>query len=440
MLGLVLRCRVKIWLRSLRSRSGRLRAGPGLSAAVYVLVALGIAAYAGVISVGVHQTNPASEAGLLYVPLAGIVFMTLLGGISVALNELYVSSDVELLLTTPLPDGNLYLLKLLDSSLLAWPTVGWWGSAIAGYGIALGLGWGFLLVGLLAAVLLAAMLVGADIVIVLLLARLVPPRRLREGVILTSSLIGVSAWIAWIASGGRTGRSTISDSLSSLDRRLAWTPIGWAHAALTHAQTGDVALTALGLLPLLLLAAVFAICGYALFARLYLASWSATQESPAGARHRTRQLRADAGSRSAAFSISVKDWRSLKRDVPYLSSLLPTLIYALVYPFLLLRIGGGGSLAARWLGIAGLPLVPLMSASTLGLTAIAREGKAFEVLRASPVSAVRVLAGKVVTVWIPIGLITVVAGLGLAWYHHAPAAAFVVAGVGGAWFALGFSA
>src|SRR5439155_26180087 len=130
--------------------------------------------------------------------------------------------------------------------------------------------------------------------------------------------------------------------------------------------------------------------------------------------------------------ITVKDWRTLRRAVPYLSSLLPSLLYGLAYPFLLLRIPTGHSIDGRWAGLAGLPFLPLLATSTLGPTAIGREGRAFEVLRGSPVAASRVLAGKVIAVAVPVALITIAAGIGLAAYHRAPAGAFVVAAVGGA--------
>lgn len=439
MVTFILRFRLTMWRRSLRSNRGIRRLGPVVGSIFYVFIAALIALFSAAVTSSVASQDPGREADLLLVPFAAMFLTTLVSGIGVAVNELFVSSDVELLLTAPLTDRTLYLLKLIDCSLPVWPAAGWVLSSLIGFGVALGLGLGYYL-GAIAVVLLVAVALTAFAVgVVLLLARLVPPRRLREAMLLISALLGVGVWLLWAGGGSRRAfnRGTIQ-RVSSIDARLRWTPLGWATSAAGGASSGDWAQFTGYMLLLVALLVVLVVIGYLLFAHVFLAGWSAARE--AGPRRRRRRERGAAeGSNSVVVAMAIKDWLTLRRDLPYLTAQLPSLLYAVIYPFILIRVPTGHTVAGRWLSIAGLPVVPLLAASGFGLTAISREGKAFDVLRGAPAGAGPLLAGKMLAVGVPIGLISTVAGIALALFRGAPASAVSVAVLGGLWLGAGCS-
>jgi hypothetical protein len=439
MLALVVRYRLKIWSRSYRSRGALGRLGGPFSAIVYVIVCLSLISFGYGFTRSFDEADPASVSSFLVAPLGGMAFLTLLYGIGVALGELFVASDVEFLLSTPLASGTLFLLKLFDSARPAAVGAGWALSALVGYGLEQQAGGAYYASAVLAVALLALLSTLFSFGLVLLLARLLPAKRLREAVLLAGSLVAVVFWIAWSGAGVRgslaTGRVAQVQRVAGW---LRWTPVGWAQHGLGATAAGRFSSSFAE--ALLLVGCSLAVAGvvYLLFLHMYLAGWSGAQES--GRRRRSRAaVSSPARPHSAAVSIAIKDWRSALRDVAFLSTLLPTAFYAVLYPFLLLRIPTGNGVG-RWFGLAGLALVPLMAASTLSLTAVSREGHAVDVLRGTPLRGPALFAGKLLSVAVPIGVLTAATGAALALYHHLPAAGLLVGIGGGIWLAAGCSA
>lgn len=439
MLALVIRYRLKIWARSYRSRGVLSRFGGPFSAIFYLFVCLSLVSFGYGLTRSFDEADPATVPSFLVAPLGGLAFITLLYGIGIALGELFVASDVEFLLTTPLSSATLYLLKLFDSARPSAVGAGWALSALVGYGLEQHAGAGYYAASVMAVALLAVLSTLISVGLVLLLARVFPAKRLREAVLLAGSLVAVVFWIGWTGAGFRG--SLAADRAAQAQRVagwLRWTPVGWAQRGLAASAAarwsngvGYAAL--LGACSLAVAGAVFL-----LFRRTYLAGWAGAQESPTRRRPRPAVSSA-APARPAAVAIALKDWRTARRDVAFLSTLLPTAFYAVLYPFLLLRLPTGHG-AGRWFGLAGLAMVPLMSASTLSLTAVSREGHAVDVLRATPIGGRALFLAKLLSVAVPIGLLSTATGAALALYHHLPAAGLVIGVVGGAWLAAGCSA
>lgn len=437
MLWLILRTRVTIWLRSLRARRGLWRYGPAASAIIYVVVgAFTVLGGAGIAAAAKDQ-YPGRETDLLLLPFLALVLIVLVSGISVALNELFVASDVELLLTAPIADAVLFSLKLLDSAYPSLLSALWVFCSLVGFGIGTGAGVLFYPAALLGCLLLTGLLVGFDIGVVLLLARVFPARRLREAVLLAGSALGAGAWLLWYASSRRGLFSQNSlDKVSALGGWVRWTPLGWAASLAADAYRAHWPQAAAALIALLCAAALVLTVAYLLFSRFFLGGWSSARE--AGARRRRPQT-TPARSHSVAVSIAIKDWRTTLRDWPYLSTLLPSLAYAVGYPIILFRVPIGDDVAGRWLSLALLPLVPLLMSPSPALAAVSREGSAVDVLRAAPLGPGELLLGKAIAVAMPVALLTALAGIAFAALHRAPAGAFVVAALGGIWLAVGCS-
>lgn len=437
MLALVVRYRVRMWARGFRSRGALSRLGGPFSAIFYAFICLSLVSFGYGLTRSVLETDPESAASFLVAPLGGMAFLTLLYGIGVALGELFVASDVEFLLTTPISRPTLYLLKLFDTTRPAAVGAGWAFAALVGYGLALDAGRGYYLSAALVVTLIAALSTLLSFGLVLLLARIFPAKRLREAVLLAGSLAAVAFWIGWSSAGFRgsiaAGRV---EQVRTLAGWLRWTPIGWSQETLAAAAEGRWAASFANAGRLCAFALIAAWLGYVLFQRTYLSGWAGAQEAIQPRRRRESAAGA-ARSHTSAVSIAIKDWRTALRDVAFLSTLLPTAFYAVVYPFLLLRVRTGNGLAGRWFGLAGLALVPLMAASTLSLTAVSREGRAFDVLRATPIRGAALFGGKLLAVAAPIGLLTAATGVALALFHHLPVAAVLVGAGGGAWLAAG---
>ncbi len=437
--ALILRTRLKIWRRSLRARRGLWRYGPTASAIIYLVVGAFTLLFGAGIAAATKDQYPGRETDLLLLPFLALLLFVLISGISVALNELFIASDVELLLTAPLPDRVLFALKLFDT---LWPsllTAAWVSCSLVGFGIGTSAGPLFYAAALLACLLLTGLLTAFNLGIVLLLARVFPARRLREAVLLAGSGLGVGVWLFWYASSRRGLFSQGSlDEVSALGGWVRWTPPGWAASLAADAYRGHWLQAGAGLIALAGALAVLSAVAYTLFTRVFLSGWSSARE--AGARRRRTRTAEPARTHSVALSVAIKDWRTTVRDWPYLSTLLPSLAYAIGYPFILFRLPTGHDAAAHWLSIAPLPIVPLLMTSAPALAAVSREGGAFDVLRAAPLGPGGLLLGKTIAVATPVAVLTALAGMALAYLHQAPAGAFVVAALGGAWLAAGCSA
>lgn len=438
MLWLILRTRLTIWRRSLRSRRGLARYGPAASAIIYLVVG-GFTVLGGAgIAAATKDQYPGRESDLLLLPFLALVLLVLISGISVALNELFVASDVELLLTAPIGNAVLFALKLFDSAYPSLLTTLWVFCSLAGFGVGAGAGAAFYPAALLGCLLLTGILVGFDVGAVLLLARVFPARRLRDAVLLAGSALGVGAWLLWYATSRRGLFSEGSlDKVSALAGWVRWTPPGWAASLAADAYRGNWLQAAAALAALLGAAALVLALAYLLFCTAFLSDWSSAREAGS---HRHRRHAAPARSHSVALSIAIKDWRTTLRDWPYLSTLLPSLAYALGYPFIFFRLPTGHDLAGRWLSLALLPLVPLLMSPTPALAAVSREGSAIDVLRAAPLGPGELLLGKMIAVATPVAVLSALAGVAFAALHRAPAGALVVAALGGAWLAAGCSA
>ncbi|HLZ68744.1 MAG TPA: putative ABC exporter domain-containing protein [Dehalococcoidia bacterium] len=439
MLLLILRTRLKIWRRSLGARRGLARYGPAFSAIISLVVgAFTLLGGAGIASATKDQ-YPGREADLLLLPFLALLLFVLLSGIGTALNELFVASDIELLLTAPLPDLVLFALKLFDTTYPSLLTAAWIACSLAGFGIGTGASPLFYAAALLSCLLLTALLAAFNLGLVLLLARVFPAKRLREAVLLAGSALGVGVWLLWYASSRRGLFSQNSlDKVSALGGWVRWTPPGWAAALAAESYRGRWLQAGVALVALAGCLALLVAVAYALFTRVFLSGWSSARE--AGPRRRRSRAAAPARTHSVALSIAIKDWRTTLRDWPYLSTLLPSLAYAIGYPFILVRLPAGHGAAAHWLSLAPLPIVPLLMTPVPALAAVSREGPAFDVLRAAPLEPGGLLLGKTIAVATPVAVLTALAGMALAFLHQAPAGALIVAALGGAWLAAGCSA
>jgi hypothetical protein len=380
---------------------------------------------------GYLLTNSTTDHTGLLIDIFGVLgLFIVMFGVSVALTELYVASDVDLLLTAPLRPATLFALKTLDSARAAAGITALGFCALVGFGVSTHASLPFYLGAL---VLLIIFAIGAtlfDICLVLLLTKVVPARRLRDVVLIVATGGTAVLWIVF-----QTARRRVtSDAYGALAARLSPTPAGWGGHALSGIATGDVSAAIENAGVLLLVSVLLAIVGTALFSRVFLAGLDAMRASAATKHRAARGSVGPHADRGAPFAIAQKDWRLTLRDVPYLSSLLPTLIYSCAWPVLIAFRGGTvDARATRLIEFGVLPLVAVMAAVRPSLAAVAREGAAFDVLRGSPARARDVIIGKAIAIGLPVAIVVAIIGVATDAVRAAPVPMYLLTLVGALW-------
>jgi ABC-2 type transport system permease protein len=253
--------------------------------------------------------------------------------------------------------------------------------------------------------------------------RVVPARRAREIVSVIGGLFGAS-WYILNQFAPEVARNATSvrtlESLRRLDVPLL--PSAWAGRALVAAGQGEwLTLLAYGGLFVVLSLVVFAGC-LLLAERLYYDGWSNMASQGGKIRQKEKGKRQNA--QTVPFyllpftfflppesrAIVYKDLRVFPRDLRNLQQLIFPLALAGIWTFQLLTdrspIGrGGGAEFGRFLDAAGSAgisfFICLTLSGALGGPSISREGRGFWLLRVAPISALRLLLGKLVLAYLP---------------------------------------
>lgn len=393
------------------------------------------------------RQQPASNLPMTFEPflraLPSMVFtiaslLLLLSSFSSVLSALYLSGDIDALLVAPVPMRAVFVVKffgaLLGSYLLLLLVVG---PPLVGYGQALGLHPAFYAAGLLALLLLPLLPAGLSTLLVMGVVRLVPARRAREIVGMIGGLFGMAWYVVSQLSSRfapRVSGAAAFDTFRRFDNPLL--PPAWAARALVAAGHADWP-------ELLFYGGLFAAVSLGTLAgclvlaeRLYYEGWSnmATQGGRAGRRAERQRERGWSGwlgrllpPESAA--IFVKDLRVFPRDLRNIQQVIFPLLIAGVWVVQLLgpsergasRPGSGSGFLVSLGSVAstGISLyICTMLASALGATGISREGKGFWQLKVAPVSAWRLLLGKLALAYLPFLTVGTLLVVGMTQLQH----------------------
>jgi ABC-2 type transport system permease protein len=383
-----------------------------------------------------------------------LVFAALFLGIlfssfGVLLQALYLSGDMDFLLTSPVPIRAVFVSKLLQAVLPNFGLIALFGLPVL-VGLGLSSHYNILYYPLLFLTMIALTLAAAGLssLLVMLVARLFPPRRVAEVLGFFTAIISILC--------GQSGNlynslghnvkisGTQVNGLFSLLLRLntPWNPLNWAGRGLVDLGEGRwlLGLFFVGL-TLGLSAAAF------LFAlntaeRWYYTGWAGMQvvtqrKKPARlARARLTTAVPAAASASAVRSVRLlpvpvsaiiqKDFRLLRRDMRNLSGLVTPLIFGVMYTFMFLRPGGGmfpdtpdmprtlvniSAFIATYGNIGMSLFVGWMLLARLSGMAFSSEGKYYWILKASPVRTSHLLTAKFLVAYLPtlaLGLIFLV--------------------------------
>ena len=225
--------------------------------------------------------DPTAIRGLIAGGFTILTTFALFWGIGTVLSDLYLSSDLELLLTAPVPRHDIFWLKLLGAM---WQSTGPALIPVAilvAYGVASRARPDYYLGAAVALLLLITILAAVSMALVMLLMRFMPARRAREIYSLIYVFFFAGIWLGWMALSrdGRAAQSLrFSPELVSTSSRLALPPASWAGDMMLAWARGDWAQTALyGVVLVLLAAAVTAFTGW-LFDRSFHRDWAAMHE------------------------------------------------------------------------------------------------------------------------------------------------------------------
>jgi ABC-2 type transport system permease protein len=355
--------------------------------------------------------------------------LLVLTSFTTVLSSLYLSGDMDLLLVAPVPMRAVFVVKFFGGLLIPYGLLFFLvGPFLLGFGRGLGFGAAFFGVGILALLLLPLLPTGLGALLVMAVVRVIPARRAREIVGVIGGLVGVSWYIFSQFSqqlGPQVVNARVLDYLRRFDNPLL--PSAWAGRAVVAAgQHRWPELALYGGLFAALSIGVFIGC-LALAERLYYAGWS--NMSTQGGRVRRRKTQDEgprempSAGRSLAFRLSSmvlpeqslavlrKDLQIFPRDLRNLQQLIFPVVLAGIWTFQLLRGGpafGGGGRSRDFfqmlgtLASAGISFyICLVLSSALGGSGISREGKAFWLLKAAPISTRRLLLGKLVLAYLP---------------------------------------
>jgi hypothetical protein len=384
--------------------------------------------------------NPTTLLNSIPVLFFTVLFVgILLTSFGVLLQALYLAADMDFLLAAPIPIRAVFITKLLQAVLPNLSISVLFGLPIL-YGLGFARGFNFLYYPaiLLMMVLLSLTAAGLASLLVMLVVRVFPARRVVEvlgfgGAILsfvcsqTGNMINVSR------GGGPSSGSEVNQMVGALSYLARfnnpWIPLNWPGQGIAALGEG-IWLQGLGLtlISVVLAAGAFWI-SLQTAERWYYTGWAGMQvvaqkKRPARtSRKAVYRPKAEGINELVTRILSApvrgliwKDAMVLRRDLRNLSQLITPLIFGVIYGFMILRGGseppGGRGEAPAWfmesmrtvLHFSNIGLSVLVGWMLLGRLAsmgFSAEGKNYWILKAAPLSARQLLTAKFLVAYLP---------------------------------------
>jgi hypothetical protein len=364
----------------------------------------------------------------------GLFLGILLTSFGVLLQALYLSGDMDFLLTSPVPIRAVFVTKLLQAVLPNFSLIALFGLPVL-YGLGVSGGYNFLYYPLVLLTMIALTLVAAALsaLLVMMVVRLFPARRVAEVLgflvaILMITFSQIGNLFNFSQSNNDISNAQVSGVFTLLMRlNTQWLPLSWAGRGLVDLGEGRLLSGVLLVTLTLGLSAVTFWFALATAERWYYSGWAGMQVI-AQKKKPARALRPVSVSRiSAAFwpdrflpapvrGIVQKDYLMLRRDLRHLSQLVTPVIFGIIYTLMFLRNGGeppaGQGEAPDWfmdsfrsiLAYGNVLLSLFVGWMLLGRLAgmgFSQEGKNYWMLKESPVRAGHLLAAKFLVAYIP---------------------------------------
>ncbi len=366
--------------------------------------------------------------------LSGLFIGILVTSFGVLLQALYLSGDMDFLLSFPIPIRAVFITKLMQAVLPNLGLIAFFGLPIL-FGLGISGGYHFLYYPLVILVMIALALVAAGFsaLLVMLVARVFPARRAAEIIGFLGALIAITC--------GQMGNfaNTTNDGMEFSPEQVGgatslivsantpWFPLNWAGRGLVAIGEGNWltgTVLVLGTLGLCALGFWFAL-GTA--ERWYYSGWAGMQvvaqkKKPARAAHPPAERRNGLLSRASLLlkapvrAIIGKDLLMMKRDLRNMSQLISPLILGVIYTLMIFRSGneppagrgeapdwfmGGLQTLLDYSNVAMALFVGWMLLSRLASIGFSQEGKSFWILKASPLRPGDLLSAKFLGSYLP---------------------------------------
>lgn len=359
--------------------------------------------------------------------LFGAFILLIFMSFTSSLSSLYLAGDLEMLLATPAPMRSVFVVKLLGGLSIPYLVLFLLlGPFLLGYGQGMAFGPAFFVVAPLLLGLFPLLPAGIGALVVMALVRVLPAHRAREIVGVIGGLLAGSWYIVNQFATDVSPRLATVHTLNSLRQLdLPLLPSAWAGRALLAAGQGEW-------LTLLVYGGLFAAISIGAFAgclvlveQLYYGGWAnmAAQGGKVKAKNRAPGVEQEqrATAIGAWFSrlsslmpaqsraIMFKDLRLFLRDLRNLQQVIFPLALTGIWTFRLLTEDAStpldGDRGMRSISVffsVGLAFFVCYSlSSALSGPSISREGKGFWLLKTAPISARRILLGKLALAYLP---------------------------------------
>jgi hypothetical protein len=407
--------------------------------------------------------------------LSAAFFGILLTSFGVLLQALYLAGDMTFLLSSPIPIRSVFLAKLLQAILPNLAIIALFALPVL-YGMGAANGYNLLYYPFVVFILVVLALAAAGIsaLLVMLLVRIIPPRRIAE-------VLGfVGAILAMILSQSGNlfnfgefspSDAQIQQSLSALESfNTPWIPLIWGGRGLVALGEGDWLLAGILLVPTAGISLGIFWFSLVTAERWFYTGWASMQVVSSKKKTRRRSSTRRSSRKiltgwmaSNMRAIIWKDFLVLRRDLRNLSQLVTPLIFGIIYSFLLLRSTGEAptgqdqapgfflqafqiALVYSSVGIA--IFVGWMLLTRLALISFSQEQNSYWILKSSPASPGQLVCAKFLVAYLPtvmLGLIflTVISllqgGSGGIWAYGLFVILFSNAGLGGINLAFGIT-
>ena len=355
---------------------------------------------------------------------------TLLTSFGVLLQALYLSGDMDFLLTTPVPIRAVFVAKLLQAVLPNFALISLFGLPLL-FGLGISSSYNFLYYPLVVIVMIVLALAAAGVssLLVMLVVRVVPPRRAVEILGFLGAIIGISC--SQLGNFANSFGKAINISGTRLAGILLisntpWLPLNWAGQGLVALGEGH------WLSSILLLGATLGFASVLFWFALvtaegwYYSGWAGMQVIT---RKKTVRPSRPVTVNTSNFGFGLarllpkpvlaivqKDFLMLRRDLRNLSQLISPLILGVIYTLSMLRGGStppaGQGEAPDWFmnslrimlaySSVGMSLfVGWMILSRLAGMGFSQEGKNYWMLKVSPVRVGHLLMAKFLVAYLP---------------------------------------
>ena len=366
---------------------------------------------------------------------SGAFIGILLTSFGVLLQALYLAGDMDFLLSAPVPIRAVFITKLLQAILPNFGLI-----SLFALPVLIGLGASYqynpLYYPLVLIVLVALALAAAGIssLLVMLVVRIFPARRVAEILAFVGAIFSfLCSQSGQLANTGDFSPQQASQAISLASRlNTPWSPLAWAGRGVTAiGQNNWISGVGLTLLTLVLSGLIFG-AALTISERLYYSGWASMQTKGHKAKAPSKK-RASSSSYSKTIldgllpksvsAVFAKDLLVLRRDLRNMSQLVMPLIIGIIYAFMFLRNGelnsvGGSSGLPIWVANAlknvhlyfnvGLSLfVGWLLLGRLAGMSFSQEGRSYWLIKTAPISASNLISAKFLVAYLPT--------LGLSW-------------------------